>query len=384
MLETLERQEKAIFYTAIENIEDVSHTEISGEDAGTYYEEDKNYDEDHKFTIFSLAVKNTLVSFFDIFIGAWKSSDEIRLGFYTTATIGKERKKFVIDGAEVDAPEEPILISLSSGSILSDDAIKMVKSVVLEEYEAQYSGKKTKGHLETLREMSFKEFGEFLSKITWYFESENEKELKETVICLIRESKFHNFRVANKEEAIFSMLMETLDERQGETSLARHVVFSPEVELIFKRAESEEADLVTDPTWLELKKIEKSIKDKRNLPEKIIAVCPEYSQKKLQYLARLACRSKTEQISSNRSFLSLKYRVYEACGEYFFQEERLVNTESEIDKTIVDLKKISNEHIEQLKKDYTYTLSNHQAVDGIIMDLFDSCFVSFDEVSDEK
>ncbi len=384
MLETLEHEDRAIFYTAIENVEDVSHIKVSGKDAGTYYEEDKNYNGEHRFTIFSPEVKNTLVSFFDIYIGSWKASDEIRLGFYTTAKIGNEKKKFTIDGTEVDAPEKPILEFLSSSSMLSDDVVKMVKSVVLEEYRKQYSGKGSKGHLTTLTEMNFIEFRKFLNKIIWFFENEDEKKLKETIIHLIKESKLHNFRIANKEEAIFSLLMEELDERQGEASLAQRVVNASDVKLIFKQAESEERDFVMDPTWEELIKIEKEITDKRNLPEKVTSVCPQYSEKKLKYLARLACRSKTEQMHSNRSFLSLKYRVYEACSKYFFQDERPVTTEAEIDKAIDELNKISKGHIDELKKDYTYTVSNPQALDGIIMDLFDSCFMSFDEVANEK
>ncbi len=39
MLETLEGQETTIFYTAIEDVEDVSHTKLSGEGVEKYYEE---------------------------------------------------------------------------------------------------------------------------------------------------------------------------------------------------------------------------------------------------------------------------------------------------------------------------------------------------------
>ncbi len=384
MLETLENEDRAIFYTAIEDVEDVSHTKVSGDDVGAYYEEDKNYHEYHRFTIFSPAIKNTLVSFFDIYIGSWKASGEVKLGFYTPAKFGKERKKFTIDGAKIDAPKKPILESLASGGALSDNVVKMVKSVVLEEYGQQYLEKASKGHLSTLSEMHVSVFRKFLNKIVWHFESEDERKLKGTVIRLIRESKLHNFRIANKEEIIFSILMEILDERQSELSLARRVVNASDVKLIFKQAESEESDFVMDPTWEELKRIEKGITDKRNLSEKITSVCPGYGKKKLKHLARLACRSKTEQMYSNRSFLSLKYRVYEACSEYFFTDDCIVSSEAEIDKAIKELNKISKEQIEELKKDYAYTVSNSQAVSGIIMDLFDSCFVSFDEVADEK
>ena len=61
MIETIEDQETAIFYTAIEDVEDVSHTTLSNKGANKYYEEDKNYDEKHNFTIFSTEVKNALI-----------------------------------------------------------------------------------------------------------------------------------------------------------------------------------------------------------------------------------------------------------------------------------------------------------------------------------
>lgn len=95
-----------------------------GKDTETYYEEDKNYAAGNNFTIFSDAVKNTLVSFFDIYIGSWRAGDEVRLGFYTTAKIGKEKKKFSIDGLEVDAPEKPILEALSSNNTFTDEVLQ--------------------------------------------------------------------------------------------------------------------------------------------------------------------------------------------------------------------------------------------------------------------
>ena len=267
---------------------------------------------------------------------------------------------------------------------MPDVVVNMIKSVVLEEYKAQYSSKSSNGNLATLDGTSIDEFRQFLKKIVWHFGSEDEVQLKETIIRLIKESILHNVRIANKEEAIFSILMETLDERQNKESLASRVVFVSDVKLVFKQAESEESDLVMDPTWRELKRIEMEINDKRNLNEKISAVCPEYAEKKIKHLARLACRSKTEQMSGNKSFLSLKYRAYEACSEYFFNSKSSVNTENDVDTVIDDLNKISKRHIDELKKDYTYTISNSQAVSGIIMDLFDSCFLSFDEGVNEE
>ena len=63
MLEEVNLKSKSIFYTAIENIEDVSHTVLEDEGVKNYFEEDKNYQKTSKFTISSHAVKNSSISF---------------------------------------------------------------------------------------------------------------------------------------------------------------------------------------------------------------------------------------------------------------------------------------------------------------------------------
>jgi hypothetical protein len=44
MIQSINNNSNAIFFTAVENVEDVSHLEISDGEVHTYYEEDKNYD----------------------------------------------------------------------------------------------------------------------------------------------------------------------------------------------------------------------------------------------------------------------------------------------------------------------------------------------------
>ena len=67
MLDELNNVSKKIFYTAIENVEDVSHTTIDQSGVAQYYEEDKNYAKGKNFTLFTDAVK-TLLLVFLIFI----------------------------------------------------------------------------------------------------------------------------------------------------------------------------------------------------------------------------------------------------------------------------------------------------------------------------
>lgn len=380
MLDSLNSNKSSIFYTAIEVIEDISHTIESSELSEQYVEEDKNYDSKTNFTIFSNEVKNTLVSFFDIYVNTWRASDELNLGFYTTSGIGKEKKTKLDNGTIIKLPEEPILSSLMSNISTPLELVDTVKSIVLEEYTKQYQDKKVDGHVETLKNTNTNDFKIFLDRIKWHFGEENEVDLKTTVLSLIRQSELYNSRIANKEEIIFSLLMELIDERQNNSSYAGRFVHSSDVKLVFKEAESEEIDHATDPTWNAIKVLEKEITDKRNLSEKIISVCPDYPERKLGHLARLASRSKIEQLAGNKSFLSLKYRTYEACHQYLFDNDfPEPNSIAEVDLTIKGLNAASSEHIEELKKDYSYTISNKNTIDGVVMDLIDSCFVSFDE-----
>jgi len=385
MLDSLKNKDESIFYTAIEVIEDISHTTESSTVSEQYIEEDKNYNPNTNFTIFSNEVKNTLVSFFDIFTNNWRSSEEVNLGFYTTSGIGKEKKTKLGDGTTISLPEKPILALLSDVDLITDDLTEIVKLVVLEEYKTQYKDKNVDGHLETLKNIKIEDFKSFLKKIKWHFGEDNEVALKESVLTLIRNSYLFNSRIANKENIIFSLLMELIDERQNNTSYAGRFVYSSDVKLIFKEAESEEVEHSTDPTWNAIEALEKEITDKRNLSEKILSVCPDYPDRKLGHLARIASRSKIEQSAGNKSFLSLKYRTYEACNQYFFDNDfPEPNSTKEIDFTIKQLNEVSSAHIKELKKDYNYTISNKNTIDGVVMDLIDSCFIAFDEKENEK
>lgn len=384
MLETIESKKTTFFYAAIEVVEDVSITVADTESSKTQIEEDKNYDSANNFTVFSDSVRNTLVSFFDIFTNHWHSSETILLAFYTTAGIGKEKKQVLDDGTPLTLPKSPVLEILKSGTI-DDSTVQLVKLVITEEYSKQYSEKSSKGHLETLKKYTIEQFRNFLTSISWFFSQEDEDQLKSTVISLIKNSSLHNFKVANKEEIILALIMEKLDERQSLADYASRFVTTSDVLLIFKQAESEERTEVLDPVWTEIKKLESEITDKRNLREKILAVHPNYPEKNIGYLARMACRSKTEQANGNKSFLSLKYRAYEACEGYICDTNyKQPATDSELDAVLKDFQAAANKSIAELKKDYSYTVSNGETVKGVVMDLLDSCYISLDKNQNEQ
>lgn len=385
MLDSIKKDFDAVFFTAVENVEDVSHQSVENGVETTYYEEDKNYDTSGNFTIFSPPVINTLVSFFDIYLGQFKTSKNVYIGFYTTRGIGKERKNKLNDGTEIVLPEASILSLLSSGEQINVTTARLVKAILVEEYIKQYADKSYDGHIRTLQTMPEKEFVTFLTRIRWHFGEENEEDLKHTVLKNIEESPLHCSAHIGKESMIFSLLMEKLDEKQNKEILLDKLVHSSDVKLIFAEAKSEVVELSMDPTWKHFSELEAEITDKRNLKEKIRDVISDYPKKRIRHLAKKACRSKTEQSSSNKTFLSLKYRVHEACSDYFFEEEyRPPESGDELSQIIKELLSESVENIDELKKDYTYSISNRKVIEGIIWDLFDSCFFAFDELAHEE
>lgn len=384
MLDTIIREPKSLFYTAIESVEDVFHCTISSDGAIDYYEEDKNYSDAGSFTLFSEPVLNTLVSFFDIYIVRWQQSDGVRLGFYSTRKIGKERKKAVVNGAPVYLPEEPILSLLQAGRKLSDEVIDTIKDALIGEYLRQYGEKPTGGYINALKSLSREDLQRFLSHITWFFDEENEIELKQTVLRMIEESPFHNVSHVGKEKNICASLLEAIEERQTSKTLLGKVLSASDIQMIFKEAESAPTSLGKDPVWRQLEQLERDAEDKRNLEDKFIAVVANYPRRNLEFLARKACRSKTEQSSADRSFKSLKYRVWEACSEYLYAlSYQPPTTAEQINEHISELVIRANESIGELSQDYYYKISNSVTVEGIILDLFDTCLLAFDEVRND-
>jgi len=384
MLDSIQSDSDAVFLTAVENTEDVSHLAVENGEEVNYFEEDKNYDASGNFTIFSPAVKNTLVSFFDIFVGQLRSSGKVYLGFYTTRSVGKERKTKLDNGTDISLPVEPILSLISNGDLIKEEVSEIVRKILIEEYTSQYKEKTTIGYLEILTSQKPKEFLKFLTHIRWYFGQDDDVELKETVLKLIENSPLHSVAHIGKEDIIFSALMEKLDEKQNKTNLVEKLVHSSEVKLIFNEAKSEPDQLSMDPVWEHLAEIEAEITDKRNLKEKVLSVVENFPEKNIKHYSRKACRSKSEQSASDKTFLSLKFRIWEACQDYFLSDAYSQPTsKNELELIVSRLSSDCKELIDELKQEYKYRVSNSTVIEGIVLDLFDSCFLAFDECEND-
>lgn len=151
-----------------------------------------------------------------------------------------------------------------------------------------------------------------------------------------------------------------------------------------KEAESQIPDESIDPTWRYIAELEKDVTDKRNLKEKVLSVIEDISDRRIRQLARKASGSKYEEREADKSFLSLKYRVFEACEEYFSGDGYVApENGGDLDAVLQTLVSKAVDDISKLKTDYKYTISNDKTIEGIIWNLFDGCFLAFDECCDE-
>jgi hypothetical protein len=396
MIEEINKNDKQLFYTAIEVTEDVDHTVVTESHNESRVEELKAYD-NSAFTLQSEAVKNTLVSFLDIYFNNWQASDNVKLGFYTTATIGKEKKKVQLGNETFSPPSEPILKIFQYGGLLDQNTFNYFKATMLEEYKSQYYKAPTPGsnnyneelakqqikldnsHYSLLENLTLDEANTFLAQIYWHFDDEDNEKLKMTVLNLIKECHLSNINNEGKEETIFCELMELLDERQNDKVFSKKFITGSDVKIVFKNAESNISIDILDPSWEKYSDELKHITDKRNLGEKLIAVCPSFSEKLQKAYARQACTVKIER-NHGKSFLALKYRIFLVCDEYLALNQKESYTQSEIINAIDEMLSTSSGTIESLKNDYKYQVSNEVVIKNIIYDLFDECFIAMDEV----
>lgn len=375
-LEEIEKGKFSNFYIAIEQGEDVS--KITPDDSGEeeYFEEDKHYP-DSNFTINSHPVKNTLVSFFDLYLKRWRESNNICFGFYTTAEIGKENKTKVSEAHNITFPEKNILDLIQSDDI-DDSVIEIVHKLLIVEYEKQYKDKKEKGNLDQLKAYSKKSFANFLKSIRWFFGEEDNEALKESALVKIKKNQFFNYRLEGKESYILSEILEWIEERQDKENYSERFIDKYQIELIFRKAESHDELIKKDPIWKGWESIDVP-DDTRSLKEKVFAVCGSFDEKEIKRLTRRACAAKIEERDSGKDYLSLKYRVLEACEEVIYSKVSPSEmTQERIFQIFEELKARSKESIEELKKDFNYPINNAHSIKGVVLDLFDSCYLSFD------
>lgn len=378
MLTATSKYEKPMIYASIEHVEDL-YINVRLEE-NEYLEEDKNYDVDSSFTFNSHEVVNTLVSFIDIWF-KWKFSKNLALGFYSTNSHSKERNTNTSITNNIILPEKSIISLLMDRNYGEPNLLDSVKKFIIAEYKKQYNDPNHVGHIELIENLSDKDWISFLNCIDWQFGKSNEVDKKDEVLGMIKKCRFFNHSLENKEELVLSLLMEVFDSRQNLSDLTEKFVHSSDIELAFKQCEGSGIGKEDDPVWELWSKISPS--DSRNIKDKIEAVCSDYSQRKIEHFALMVSRSLLEQqrISSDKTILSIKYRVYEHCQSLLIdllasRKDKL--TDKEIDEILSSLNQEAKKCIQLLSKEYKYSVMNDKLIDGLILELFDSCFLAFD------
>lgn len=379
LLKAIEESDKPHVYGAVEYKEDVFIKDFNnGQD---YLEQNKNYNEETSFTLNSPEVIKAMVNFCDMWIEYIVKSKKVFLGFYATNSIGKESKTNKLKELKIELPDKPILDLLQEHSFDHPKLLDAVKGIVLSGYKDAY--KKSEGNIKSLEALTNEDWKKFLKCIDWKFGELTEDETKEVIIEKIKACKFYNHENIGKEEAILAQLMDLLDERQCVEEVLGKFVNASDVELIYmKNTIAASMSRQEDPVYKIWESIPPPI-DKRNITDKILAVCQNYEPQKISAIARKTAASRILQDtkSADKDFLSLRYRIFEKCADelesYLTKiDASILTQQAEVDKLIEYLYEVAKAHVNEISSDFKYALKSGPIVEGIVLELFDSCFLA--------
>jgi len=342
-----------------------------------YIEEDKNYDPDTSFTIKSKQILNTLNIFLDLYIEK-KYSDHCYFGFYTTNSIWNEKKledvKTILDSIDWKS----ILEKLISNNY-NDDFIDKLKDIILEYYKNDYQNLESTWNYSTLEKFTLEQWKNFFSKINWSFESDDISNLEKDLIDKIEKSKFFNISHEWKANNILHNLLDELDRKIISDDKVLNWMHVSEVKNIFLEIWAKNIEHEEDPVWKMWASVDMP-KDKRNLHDKVVSFYSDFDMKIITNLSRKACKSKIveENARYKKSFLSMKYRVYEKCLDNIVDFSDKPKTEKTITNFIEDLKKVIHIELKELELIYNHKYNTNDFIEWIIIDLIDSCYLNFD------
>lgn len=379
MLDASKLSDSAVVYWAIEHIEDV-YENAEGQE---YLEEDKNYDKSSSFTFNTQILRNTLVSFIDIWF-AKKFSSNLKLGFYSTNKIGKEQNSQLTKQLSITLPKESLIKCCSELKFDEPDFLDALKKFMLYEYDEQYK-KLESSNIDTLKKWDDEDWKNFLKIIKWEFGQPDEEKLECELLEEIKRCKWYSASShEGKEEFILARLIDLLDKRQNKKDFLERFVYVAEVQNTFLRLKDVTPQKQNDPIWQMWDKIPVPT-DTRNLEDKLTSVCNSLSQQVLSPLVIKATEGGIERqnYEDNKDFLSMRYRVYSKCKEKLNNELNSLSTnklsESEVHNLIETLKNTANSEIDSFKESFQYPIVTETIISNIILELFDSCYLAMDD-----
>ena len=123
--------------------------------------------------------------------------------------------------------------------------------------------------------------------------------------------------------------------------------------------------------------------DERNLEDKLKNACPTIKQRRVQQYIRLVSLGKSEQmIYSARDISAIKNMIFEECQDELMDFIDSNNDELNFEKIKLLLEaytKRAKKIIIDKKDEYNYGNFSDDIIKKIILDLIDTCYLSFDE-----
>jgi hypothetical protein len=379
LLDAVTQQENILAYAAVEAEGDVFVATATASETVAYTEEDKNYAEDGAFTFVTPAVINSIVIFADQWL-KWQYSERLRFGLYTTVTVGKEKCAGRVKDLAIALPSEPMIELLRSNNFADAALLPCVKALVLDEYARQYRNANVPGHIATLQEWDDSTWMLFLSRIIWLFAEPDEEGAYRRAIDAVRACPFFNERIEGNENLVVSCLLEMFDRRQLAADFSERFIYGAEVALLFKQIDSGEIRRV-DPTWRVWAEVAPP-GDSRNISEKLLAVCPTLPAGAVAKYQRRTAAGLVEldEHEQDKNVLAMKYQVYDVCDAALNSLVKRASklSETELEAELEALTALAVKRVAERSQDYSYEYRSESFVRGIVLSLFDSCFLAFD------
>ena len=384
VLDILEQNPNAYVYSAVEHLEDVFVGEDTSSNSKETFEEDKHYDPEGSFSLNTPVVRKSITSFIDIWFKKGNAVDKcIYFNFYSTNQIGKENNTKLTKELGLNLPEKPILEYLCSNDFSEERVLPCVKLFVINQYEEEYKNSSDENYLQEIKKWNDSDWETFLKQINWSFDQKQVDEYKKTVLQKIRYSKFFSESLSDgKEEQIFALLMEEIDARQNLPNPLAKFVHKETFQLKFLEAASAPTVILESDSVAEMWQTIQTPEDKRTVEEKLCQVCPKLSTEAIKLLNLKTTRSKieTRTYQSNPDYQSMRYRVYEKCKSLLLAIFNDFNDSVASEKVLLNwidsLKNGCLGQIQGLNQQYKYVKFNEDMIEGIILDLFDNCFLS--------
>lgn len=382
ILDAVAQRENVQAYAAVEVEGDAFLATATAAQSTAYSEEDKNYDADGAFTFVSDAVLNSLVIFIDQWLN-WQFSKTLRFGFYATVAVGKEKHAGRVKDLNLTLPSKPILELLHARDYSDCSLLPCVKALILSEYEKQYSKSASQGHLQTLQSWQDQPWKDFLGLVSWLFAHEDEAAAWKQLVEAVKKCRFYNESHEAKEDIVASALLDLFDQKQLASDYGERFVHASEVALLFRKVAAGELCGI-DPTWRAWKDVPPPT-DTRNVTEKLTAACPSVSKAALsRYQRRTAAGLvELEEHSQDKNVVAMRFQIYDVCEEAISQLTAKASgmTEGELESELARLTQAALVRVNQRANEYGYAHKTEAFIRGLVLELFDSCFLSLDRGS---